>query len=126
MWLWIALAGFGATVLVMGWRHNRWWRRGMSALTVPLCILCAALMLNQWVGYLPTVRAAWDRLTGAPVPGQTDRGAVSAMQQQGATPVKGTIVSVEFLMTHPGSNRVTSSSTFRQPGTPRSLPRDLS
>lgn len=96
MWLWIALAGFGATVLVMGWRHNRWWRRGMSALTVPLCILCVALMLNQWVGYLPTVSAAWDRLTGAPVPGQTDRGAVSAMQQQGATPVKGTIVSVKI------------------------------
>ena len=33
-------AGVAAGVLVAGWRGARWWRRGVSALAVPLCLLC--------------------------------------------------------------------------------------
>jgi S-formylglutathione hydrolase FrmB len=63
-------------------------------LAIALCLLCVALALNSWVAYLPTVQSAWDRLTGAALPGQIDQAAVAAMQRQGIKPPKGTVVSV--------------------------------
>ena len=40
---------------------------------LPLCLLSAALVLNVWVGYFPTVQSAWNQLTAGPLPDQTDR-----------------------------------------------------
>ena len=37
LWIWIGLSGVAAGVLIAGWRGARWWRRGVSALAVPLC-----------------------------------------------------------------------------------------
>jgi S-formylglutathione hydrolase FrmB len=93
-WVWITLTGLAAGVLVLGWRGIRWWRRGVSALALPLCLLCVALALNIWVGYFPTVQSAWDRLTSAPLPGQTDWATVTAMQRRGVKPSRGNIVQV--------------------------------
>ena len=94
LWVWITLTGLAVGVLVLGWRGIRWWRRGISVLAVPLCLLCAALALNTWVGYFPTVQSAWDRLNDAALPGQIDRATVAAMQRQGEKPTQGTVVSV--------------------------------
>jgi S-formylglutathione hydrolase FrmB len=94
LWVWITLTGLAVGVLVLGWRGIRWWQRGVSVLAVPLCLLCAALTLNSWVAYLPTVQSAWDRLTGVALPGQIDQTAVAAMQRQGRRPPEGTVVSV--------------------------------
>ena len=66
----------------------------LSIVSVPACVLCAALMLNQWVGYLPTVHAAWNQLTVGPLPDQTDRMSVTAMQLAGARPSRGVVVAV--------------------------------
>jgi S-formylglutathione hydrolase FrmB len=92
--IWIALAGFAAAVAVLGWRGERWWRRGAGLIAVPLCVLCAALALNSWVNYLPTVSAAWQRVTGAPLPGQTDQATAAALQRSGTPPTSPTIVAV--------------------------------
>jgi hypothetical protein len=86
LWVWITLTGLAAVVVALGWRDGHWWRRGVSILAVPLCVLCAALTVNTWVGYYPTVGSAWDRMTGAPLPGQTDRATVAALQQQHRAP----------------------------------------
>jgi S-formylglutathione hydrolase FrmB len=94
LWAWITLSGPAVAVVVLGWRGARWWHRGVSAVAVPLCLLCTALTVNTWVGYLPTVSSAWDRMTGAPLPGQTDRTTVAAMQHRGAAPNWSTIVKV--------------------------------
>lgn len=94
LWVWIAVTALAAVVAVAGWRGARWWRRGMSVLAVPLCALATALMLNLWVGYLPTVQTAWNQVTAAPLPDQTDRNAVTQMVVQHAIPAKGTVVSV--------------------------------
>lgn len=79
LWLWIALTGMAAAVLILGWRSARLWRRGAALLAVPLCLLSAALVLNLWVGYVPTVQSAWSQLTSGPLPDQTDPATITAM-----------------------------------------------
>jgi S-formylglutathione hydrolase FrmB len=94
LWLWVALSGAAAAVLVLGWRGARPWRRGATVLAVPLCLLCAALALNLWVGYFPTVQAAWSQLTSGPLPDQTDQASVTAMAAKRARPPHGSVVPV--------------------------------
>lgn len=94
LWVWIALTGLATTILVVDWRGARWWRRGVSALAVPLCLLSSALALNLWVGYFPTVQTAWNQLTAGPLPDQTDRATVAAMAAEGAQPRQGRVVPV--------------------------------
>ena len=95
LWVWITLTGLAAVVVVLGWRDVPWWRRGVSVVAVPLCVLCTALTVNMWVAYFPTVGIAWDRMTGSPLPGQTDRATVAALQQQHRA-TRRTIVSVRI------------------------------
>jgi S-formylglutathione hydrolase FrmB len=96
LWIWIGLTGVATAVLIAGWRGARWWRRGASALALPLCVLCAALALNLWVGYFPTVQTAWNQVTAGPLPDQTDTNTVVAMQKRHAIPAKGTVVPVSI------------------------------
>jgi len=96
LWLWIAMSGLAAAVLLLGWPGTRWWRRGLAVLSVPLCVLCAALALNLWVGYFPTVLAAWNQLTAGPLPDQIDRLRVTEMQLAGTKPAKGVVVPVNI------------------------------
>lgn len=94
LWWWIAFSGTAAAILVLGWRSARWWRRGVSLLAVPLCLLSTGLALNMWVGYFPTVQTAWNQLTAGPLPDQTDRATVSAMAGKGIQPRHGSVVPV--------------------------------
>lgn len=96
LWIWIALSGLAAAVLVAGWRGARWWRRGASLMAFPLSLLCAALALNLWVGYFPTVLTAWEQLTAGPLPDQTDQVTVTAMQRRHEIPATGTVVPVDI------------------------------
>ncbi len=96
LWLWIAMSGLAIAVLLLGWPGARWWRRAMAVLLVPLCVLCAALALNGWVGYFPTVLAAWNQLTSGPLPDQIDRLRVTEMQVAGTRPAKGVVVPVNI------------------------------
>lgn len=94
--MWIALSGFAVIVAGLGWRSARWWRRGTAVAAVALSALSAGLMLNLWVGYFPTVQAAWGQLTGGPLPDQTDRATVSTMLAQRAVPARGKVVPVDI------------------------------
>jgi len=94
MWVWIALTGFALAVVVLGWPSARWWRRVVSILAVPLAAISAATVLNASLGYLPTVRTAWQMATGAQPPDQIDQSKLAAMVRDGVRPTRGTIVSV--------------------------------
>jgi S-formylglutathione hydrolase FrmB len=94
LWWWIAFSGAAAAILVLGWRSALWWRRVASLLAVPLCLVSAALTLNLWVGYFPTVQTAWNQLTAGPLPDQTDPASISAMTAMGARPQRGSVVPV--------------------------------
>src|SRR6201996_6120656 len=94
LWWWIAGTGAAAAIVILGWGSARWWRRSASVLAVPLCLLSAALTLNLWVGYFPTVQTAWDQLTEGPLPHQTDAAGVAAMAAAGLPPAHGIVVPV--------------------------------
>ena len=94
LWAWLVVTGIAAVVLVAGWRDARWWRRAASAVGVPCSLLCAALALNLWVGYFPTVQTAWNQLTAGPLPDQADQATVVAMQAAHRIPARGTVVQV--------------------------------
>ena len=102
LWFWIGLSGSAIALVAVGWRHVRWGRRVVSALAVPLCVLSAALALNGWVGYFPTVHALWTQLTEDPLPNQVDRTTVTAMQLAGAVPAEGVVVPVTIEATASG------------------------
>ncbi|WP_250149651.1 alpha/beta hydrolase [Mycolicibacter acidiphilus] len=94
VWVWIALAGVAVGVALLGWPGIRWWRRGMSLLTVPLCALCALLAVNGWVGYFPTVQAAWNQLSAGPLPDQSDLSTVTALAALQTAPARGRVLPV--------------------------------
>jgi len=94
LWIWIGLSGLAVAVLLLGWTSARWWRRGVSLLAIPLCLVSAGLALNLWVGYFPTVQAAWNQLTAGPLPDETDMATVTAMKATGTVPSKGAVVPV--------------------------------
>ncbi len=93
-WVWTAVTGGAVAVLVLGWRNASWWHRGMTAVAVPLCLLCTVLLLNMWVGYARTVQAAWNFVTAGPPPNQAELSVVRAMADQGVVPHSGRIVPV--------------------------------
>ena len=88
-WVWIALSGFAIAVLCLGWRRTSWWRRTVSVLSVPAALVCVALALNVWTGYVSTVRSGWDQVTGKPLPGEVGLSAAMAMRARGEKPPDG-------------------------------------
>lgn len=94
LWLWIAVFGASVAVAVLGWRGVGWARRGLSVLAVPLSLLAVLLTLNQWVGYYPTVPAAWGAATAGPLPDQVDLDALPALRN--TAPRNGKVVEVDI------------------------------
>ncbi|MUL63511.1 hypothetical protein BOO86_03470 [Mycobacterium sp. CBMA 234] len=95
VWVWTGVTAAALILLILGWRATRWWRRGMAALSVPLCLLCAALTLNTWVGYFPNLDTALQQASSAPVPNQTRPETVVAMQKARQIPRNGSVVQVQ-------------------------------
>lgn len=69
---WIGLCASAVAVAVLGFKRVSWWRRGLSLVAIGATGLCAVVVLNQWVGYYPTVQLAWADFTAGPLPDQID------------------------------------------------------
>ncbi len=85
LWVWVGLAAAALIVAIGGWVRTRWARRATTVLALPLCLLAAAVVLNQWVDYYDTVKLAWAALTAGPLPDQVDMTSVQALKGKGAT-----------------------------------------
>lgn len=94
LWLWIAVTGVAIAVAIIGWPGATWCRRTASLVAIPLCVLCVALSVNAWTGYLPTVSSVWNRSTGASLPTQVDEATALDMQRRNEEPDHGVLVSV--------------------------------
>lgn len=96
LWVWIALFGASAIVLLAGWHgpQRNSWNRAASLVAVPLCVLCALLAANRWTGYLPTVQIAWAQATSRPVHDEISAEALAARQHLRDTAPPGAVVRV--------------------------------
>lgn len=95
MWLWATLAGSAVAVAVASWRRAGWWRRNVCVFAASFCLLSAGLTINAWLGYFPTVSAAWGQLTNGPLPDQTDLRAAYTARSKGVAPQQGAVVPVD-------------------------------
>ena len=96
LWVWTGLAASALALVVLGWRGVRWWRRAIAVLAVPLALLSVGVVLNDWVGYFPTVTEAWGELTAGPLPDQVDAAALGSLAGTGATMRTGKLVGVDI------------------------------
>ncbi|WP_269853531.1 alpha/beta hydrolase [Streptomyces sp. RPT161] len=96
LWVWIGVTAGALAVAVLGWRGARWWRRVLSVPVIPLGLLCTGLVLNQWVGYFPTVQEAWAQITAGPLPDQVDASQLAALQGKASTMSTGRVVGVNI------------------------------
>lgn len=93
LWIWIGVTVVAVVVAVVGWRGSSWWRRTLSVLAVPLSVLCAAITADQWVGYYPTVQAAWGAVTAGPLPDEVSADQLPALRD--SAPTTGKVVPVD-------------------------------
>ncbi|MCP2175770.1 alpha/beta hydrolase [Williamsia maris] len=92
LWIWVGVTAGALGVVVFGWRSARWWRRGVAIAVVPIALLATGIVLNQWVGYFPTVSAAWGEITSGPLPDQVSADHLASMRN--TTRTTGALVSV--------------------------------
>lgn len=93
LWVCVAVTAAILVVAVVGWPRARWWQRVAAVLALPFAAVSTAVVLNQWVGYYPTVQAAWSAVTAGPLPHQTDITALAGMR--GTNPKTGVVVPVD-------------------------------
>jgi S-formylglutathione hydrolase FrmB len=92
LWLWLAATPAAAVLVCARRRGVRWWRRLAKLVAVPACVLCVALAINTWTGYLPTVGTAWNQLTAGPLPDQADSAAVALLVAHHTSPATGKVL----------------------------------
>ena len=98
---------------VLGFRGARWWRRALSLVAIPLTLVCALIVLNEWVGYYPTLQRAWGDLTSGPLPDEIDAKDLPGLRN--THPDTGKVVGIE---TCPKAEAVqTAGGTFYLPHT---------
>ena len=93
LWVWLAIFAAAVVIAGVGWRGARWWRKGLSALVIPLTLLAALLTLNQWVGYYRTLQVAWNAVTEGPLPDQAAAGQLAGLRK--TAPLTGKLVKVD-------------------------------
>jgi hypothetical protein len=76
VWFWVGVSVFALVAMV--WR-GQVWRRAVAAGAVLLAAASAASTVNDFVGYYPTVGAAFGELTGQPVPAQVGASQLSSV-----------------------------------------------
>ena len=96
VWVWVGAAATAVAVLVVGWSSAGWRRRALAAMAIPMCLLSAAVVLNGWVGYLPTVAETYSQLIGAPLAGQVPGGTLPPRRPGGPAPPSGELVAVRI------------------------------
>lgn len=55
-------------------------------MAIPLTLVCTLVVLNQWVGYYPTLQRAWGDVTAGPLPDQADAKDADEFREKGALP----------------------------------------
>jgi hypothetical protein len=116
LWVWTAAGAAAIALAALGFRSVPWWRRALSLLAIPLVLVSGLTVLNQWVGYYPTLQRAWGDLTSGPLPDQTDAKDLPGLRN--THPDAGKLVAVDIPKAGADSNTAPSTSTCRRSGSP--------
>lgn len=76
VWFWLGVLVFALVTTLL---RGSVWRRSVAAVAVLLAAASAASALNEFVGYYPTVGAAFGELTGEPLPAQVGADQLSSV-----------------------------------------------
>jgi hypothetical protein len=93
LWVWTSVCAKSIAVTLLGFPGASWWRRGLSVAAIPLTLVCALIVLSQWVGYYPTLQKAWGDLTSGPLPDQIDAEDVTGLRN--TEPGTGKVVPID-------------------------------
>ncbi|GEM25421.1 alpha/beta hydrolase [Nocardia seriolae] len=80
LWACVGATGAGLAAAILGLWTGAWWQRTAAILAVPAALLYTGVVLNQWVGYYPTVQAAWDAANADPLPHQVDQDELAGLR----------------------------------------------
>ncbi|TSD98092.1 hypothetical protein FOS14_13940 [Skermania sp. ID1734] len=93
VWLFVGAAVSAVIVAILGWRGTRWWRRAVSVAAIVLLSASSAVAVNKWVGYFPTLQAAYAAATASPLPNEVSLDALAGLRNTRLT--QGRIVAVD-------------------------------
>lgn len=93
LWIWTGASAAAISVAALGWTSASWRRRIVSLLAIPLTLLSTLVVLNQWVGYYPSVQRAWGDLTSGPLPDQINESDLA--QLRNTHPTMGKVLVVD-------------------------------
>ncbi|MFI5735366.1 alpha/beta hydrolase-fold protein [Kribbella sp. NPDC051587] len=102
VWLWFGIGLTALVVLIAGWRGAQWWRRGVAVLAIAVAALVCGNQVNQFVGYYPTIDAAVNDWTDAPLPGEVSMTGLAHDSGGRTLPKTGKLVSVNIPATYSG------------------------
>ncbi|WP_405133901.1 alpha/beta hydrolase-fold protein [Nocardia sp. NBC_01388] len=82
MLLWVCIGMIAAALgaIMVGFRRGPWWQTVAAVLAVPFALVNALIVLDQWVGYYPTVQSAWAAVTAEPLPHQTSLASLASLR----------------------------------------------
>ncbi|WP_084514868.1 alpha/beta hydrolase [Nocardia acidivorans] len=80
LWVAVGMTALAVGLVLVGWQDGAWWQRVAAVLAVPLALVNALIVLDQWVGYYPTVRSAWAAATAESLPHQTSLASLAGMR----------------------------------------------
>ncbi|MFJ4653445.1 alpha/beta hydrolase [Nocardia sp. NPDC088792] len=86
----VEIAALVLVLVVIGWRTRR---RLLVLPAMALVLVSSLIVLNQWVGYFPTVQIAWKAINAAPLPQQTSLASLSSLR--GKSPETGKVVPIQ-------------------------------
>lgn len=93
LWVWLGLAAATLVAGVVRFRSGRWRGRVVSIVAVPLLLVAALLVVDQWVGYYPTVQVAWSAWMAGPLPNQIAQSDLPGLRN--TTQSRGRVVPVD-------------------------------
>lgn len=95
LWFWVGVSGLATVVMLAGWRRTDWEHRRRFVFAASFCLLSMGLTINGWIGYSPTVYAAWNQATDGALPGEMSWAEAEDMRG-GPMPGTGAVVRVDI------------------------------
>ena len=94
LWVWFGLASAAVVVAAVGWTFGRHCQQAVAVAAVLVSLLSAGAVLNQYTGYVRTVKQAYAEAVDSPLPGEVPLGSLQGVR--GHVPASGALVRMRW------------------------------